>query len=131
MTIHVQPRATGGFHYTATMEGHDLPLDMPAPQGEGPDPHDYFDAALGGCKALTLMVYAKGHGIPLEGVDVQVARDQTDERRGEYRLAVRLKLQGQLSDEQVATLLAVADRCPVHKLMTTTNIAITTEGGRA
>jgi putative redox protein len=131
MTIHVHPRETGGFHYTATLEGHDVPLDMPAPQGEGPDPHDYFDTALGGCKALTLMVYAKSRGIPLESVDVQVERDNSDERRGEYRLAVKLGLKGQLSDEQVASLMSVAERCPIHKLMTATHITITTEGGRA
>src|SRR5690606_29201562 len=100
MSVHVKPETPGGQRHTVTVAGRDLPLDLPPPKGEGPTPHDYFDAALAGCKALTLMIYAKGKNIPLEGVDVDIVRDDKDERRGEYRLAVRLALAGDLSDEQ-------------------------------
>ncbi|MBN9472830.1 MAG: osmotically inducible protein OsmC [Bordetella sp. SCN 67-23] len=131
MSVHVKSNMPGGMRYTISLGTHDVPLDMPAPKGEGPSPHDYFDAALGGCKVLTLMVYAKGKNIPLDSVDVEIVRDDKDERRGEYRLTARLVLSGDLTDEQVAELHAVADRCPVHKLMTTTTIKIDTEVARA
>ena len=54
----------------------------PCRSREGPDPHDYFDTALGGCKALTLMVYAQRKGLPLESVGVDVVRDASEERKG-------------------------------------------------
>lgn len=131
MSVHVKSETPGGQRHTITVSGRDLPLDLPPPKGEGPTPHDYFDAALAGCKALTLMIYAKGKNIPLEDVEVDIVRDDKDERRGKYRLAVQLRLRGNLSDEQVAELHAVADRCPVHKLMTSTSIEIETQVGRA
>lgn len=46
MTIRVRQNAPQTLQFTATAEGHELPLAMPQPQGEGPDPHDYFDTAL-------------------------------------------------------------------------------------
>ena len=42
-----------------------------------PGPHDYFDAALAACKALTATWYAKRHDIPLERVETHVERDPT------------------------------------------------------
>ncbi|AEE68387.1 OsmC-like protein [Bordetella pertussis] len=126
MTIQVRANTPGGLQYTATAEGHELPLAMPQPQGEGPDPHDYFDTALGGCKALTLMVYAQRKGLPLQAVDVDVVRDASEERKGIYRLTAKLKLHGDLDDAQIDELLKVADKCPLHKLMTATDIQVST-----
>ena len=57
-------------------------------EGSAPEPHDLFDAALGACKALTLALYAKQRGLPLEGLDVKLNRDDSQERQGSYRLRV-------------------------------------------
>ena len=128
MTIEVRAnQPAGALRYTLTAEGHDMPLGFPQPDGDGPDPHDYFDGALGGCKALTLMWYAKRKQLPLVSVDVDVVRDDSEERRGVYKLTARLRLHGDLSEEQRAELLAVADKCPIHRLMSTTDVQITTE----
>lgn len=94
--------------------------------GAGPDPHDLFDAALGTCKAMTLLLYARQRGLPLEGIDVHVERDYSEERQGNYRLIVDLALKGPLDETQRQQLLRVADKCPIHKLMTTTDIQIET-----
>ncbi|AKP88251.1 OsmC family protein [Achromobacter sp. SIMBA_011] len=126
MTIHVRQNAPKTLQFTATAEGHDLPLDMPQPQGAGPDPHDYFDTALGGCKAMTLMVYAQRKGLPLESVGVDVVRDASEERKGVYRLTAKLTLHGELSDAQIDELLAVAEKCPIHKLMTAVDVQVST-----
>jgi len=114
------------MRYLANAEGHDLPLGLPTPAGEGPDPHDYFDTALGGCKALTLMLYAQRKQWPLTSVDVDVERDNSEERHGVYRLSVKLRLNGDLTEAQREELLSVADRCPVHKLMTSTDVQVST-----
>jgi putative redox protein len=92
-----------------------------------PGPHDYFDASLAACKALTALVYAKTKGYPLERVETHVERDDTQERQGTYRLKVRLAFHGaSLTDEQRQRLHDVVGRCPVHKLMTTTDVVIET-----
>lgn len=91
-----------------------------------PSPHDYFDAALASCKALTAMWYAKRHGIPLEHVATRVERDDHAEREGQYRLRVQLDFQGPLTDDQRALLRRAADNCPIDKLMTRAEIAVET-----
>ncbi|VXD01777.1 putative redox protein [Pseudomonas sp. 8Z] len=95
----------------------------------GPDPHDLFDASLGTCKAMTLLLYAHQKGLPLEGVDVSVERDDSEEREGNYRLIVTLDLQGPLDDAQRQQLLRIADKCPIHKLMTSTDVQVQTRLG--
>ena len=91
-----------------------------------PSPHDYFDAALASCKALTAIWYAKRHGIPLERVTTRVERDDHAERKGQYRLRVHLDFQGPLTDDQRAMLRRAADNCPIHKLMTRAEITVET-----
>ena len=103
----------------------DLPKTMGG-ESSAPSPHDYFDAALGACKALTVKLYAQKKGIPLTGVTVEVKHDATEEQQGKYALHVKLTLKGVLTDAQRDELHRVADKCPVHKLMTTADITIET-----
>ena len=131
MSIRIRQAEPQGLRYRAEVRAHQLPLDMPPPRGEGPDPHDYFDAALGGCKAMTLMLYAQRKGMPLEAVDVEVERDASDEPRGIYRLTARLSLRGALTDAQVNELFSVAERCPIHKLMVHADVQVSTLVERA
>ncbi|MBL9038607.1 MAG: OsmC family protein [Archangium sp.] len=97
--------------------------------GSAPDAHDLFDASLAACKALTAHWYAKQRGFPLERVTTQVERDASHEKEGRYGLTVTLQFHGPLTDEQRARLHDVVGRCPVHKLMTSTEITITTKQG--
>jgi putative redox protein len=96
-------------------------------EGSGPAPHDFYDAALGACKALTVLWYAKRRNIPVEGIEVAVERDASQERAGIYRLSTELALTGTLSTAQREDLLRVARECPIHKLMTEVTTEISTE----
>jgi putative redox protein len=91
-----------------------------------PGPHDYFDMALATCKTLTATWYARQHGIPLERVESHVEHDDTQERQGVYVLKVRLAFHGPLSEEQRARLYRAVEHCPIHKLMTTSDVQIET-----
>jgi putative redox protein len=91
-----------------------------------PGPHDYFDAALAACKALTATWYARKNQIPLERVETRVERNDSEERQGKYVLKVRLAFHGPLSDDQRARLYRAAGACPIHKLMTTTEVVVET-----
>jgi putative redox protein len=95
-------------------------------EGSGLSPHDLYDAALGACKALTVLWYAKRKGIAVEGIEVSVDRDASQERTGLYRLATTLALSGNLTAAQREELLQVAQKCPVHKLMTQVTTEIST-----
>jgi putative redox protein len=124
MTVTVNTVSAEGFRHTVQIDDHELFADVPKSaggEGSAPEPHDYFDAALGACKALTLKMYAKKKDIPLTGVGVEVKRDNSEEQKGKYVLHVTLTLKGVLTDAQREELLRVADRCPIHKLMTTSD----------
>ena len=130
MTILVTRDRTRKMMHTITVREHAFTADEPAANGGedlGPTPHDLYDSALGACKAMTVLWYANRKQLPLEDVQVSVDRDATDERKGTYRLRVTLALGGPLTDAQRQELLAVAEKCPVHKLMTQVTTEIVTE----
>jgi len=93
----------------------------------GATPHEIYDSALGACKALTTLWYARRKQIPVEDIRVTVTHDDSEERKGIYRLHATLGLTGALTDAQRQELLAVADKCPVHKLMTQVSTEVVTE----
>jgi len=120
MTIVVTRDRAGKMRHTVAVRQHSLVVDEPVTNGGedlGPTPHDLYDSALGACKALTTLWYARRRNIPVEGIEVSVERDDSEERKGVYRLDVTLALSGPLSEEQRRELLDVASKCPVHRLM--------------
>jgi putative redox protein len=119
----------GDYPQTLQVRTHTLHADVGSEAGStdsAPSPHDYFDAALASCKALTATWYAKRHDIPLERVATRVERDSREERLGKYRLRVHLDFQGPLTDAQRETLREVVEKCPIHKLMTQVTIDVET-----
>jgi len=126
--IVVERISAEGAAHRINIRGHELIADMTAPDGRdaGPDPHDLYDSALGACKAMTMLWYAQRHGIPVEGIHVGVVRDATGERNGVYRLTTRIAISGPVTDEQHDRLIAVAAKCPVHKLMSEVETQIET-----
>lgn len=130
MTIELQRDLGAAMAQQLQVRSHSLTADVSEAEGgadTGPSPHDLYDAALGACKALTVMWYARKKGIPVEDIHTRVERDDSQERSGVYKLAAKLQIKGDLSDAQLQELHAVAQKCPVHKLMTTVTTEITTE----
>jgi len=130
MTITVTRDRTGKMRHVVAVREHLFPIDeLAAVGGEdtGPTPHDLYDAALAGCKALTVLWYANRKQIPVEDIAVTVERDDTEERKGIYRLRATLALGGALTAAQREELLSVAGKCPVHRLMTQVTTEISTE----
>lgn len=117
------------FPQTLRTRTHQFAADVGPEAGStdsAPGPHDYFDAALAACKTLTATWYARRHAIPLERVESHVERDASQERAGVYRLRVRVAFHGPLTDEQRAALHRAVSACPIHKLMTTSDVQIET-----
>ncbi|WP_309683746.1 OsmC family protein [Polaromonas sp.] len=129
MPIELKRDRSAAMAQLLTIRSHTLVSDGSQAEGgadSGPSPHDLYDAALGACKALTVMWYARKKGIPVDDVHTVVERDDTGERSGVYRLTASLKIQGDLTDAQLHELQTVAHKCPVHKLMSTVTTEITT-----
>ena len=130
MQISVTRDRTGKMRHIVRVRQHEVPVDESEALGgedTGPTPHDLYDAALGACKALTVLWYANRKHIPVEDISVAVDRDDTNERAGTYRLDATLTITGPLTEDQRQELLNVAGKCPIHKLMTQVKTEIITE----
>ena len=115
--------AAGSFHQTLTVGDRTLEADV---DGSAPSPHDYFCASLAACKSLTAHVYAKAKGYALERVEVDVDRDDSEEKQGKYKLRVSVRFFGGLAEDEKKKIYDVIQRCPIHKLMTTSDVVIET-----
>jgi putative redox protein len=88
----------------------------------GPDPHDFFEASLAACTIITVQMYAERHGWKLDSTDVKI---NIDKEGAKSHLVREISFRGDLTQEQIARLLEIADKCPIHRLMTS-DISIST-----
>lgn len=108
---------------------HSLLADEPFSLGgsnRGPTPYDFLLAALGTCTSMTLRMYASRKKMKLDNVDVRLSHSRShlkdcqecDEKpRKIETLHCEVKIEGELSSDERASLLRIAGRCPVHKTL--------------
>lgn len=116
-------RTVGGHRVEATNGASSVVLDLPKEdggEGKGLGPHETLLAALGGCTAMTLQLYAARKAWPLQGVELALARDKAAAGAADPRdrLTVDLRLLGPLDDAMKAKLLEIATKCPVYRTLT-------------
>ena len=115
----VVARRSRGFAHDVEIEGgHTVRVDEPAAAGgsdTGPSPTRLVAASLASCIAITIEMYAERKDWEVGAVEVDV--DVEYEGFAPLSFAVALRLPAELSDEQRERLLAVARKCPVHKLL--------------
>ena len=122
--------AATGFAQEISVRSHRLRGDEPTSAGgtdTGPSPYDLLLAALGTCTSMTVALYAQRKQWPLERVTVRLrhakihavdcAECETQEGMLD-RIEREIALDGALSEEQRGRLLAIANRCPVHRTLT-------------
>ena len=109
---------------------HRLIADEPVDAGgrdSGPNLHDYLLSALGACTAMTLRLYAQRKALPLERVTVRLRHAKIhaadcaacEAKEGMIDHIERgIVLEGALDDQQRMRLLEIADKCPVHRTLT-------------
>jgi putative redox protein len=118
MDIFVHKAPVGRIAQNVEVDGHLIVADGSlAESGDdiGPNPHALLDAALGACTALTLKLYAERKGWPLENADVRIRHE---EQPGHYTLHREITLLGDLDAEQRERLLEIANKCPIHRVLT-------------
>jgi putative redox protein len=116
----VAARRRGGYVHDVDIEGgHTLVIDEPSfvegGTDAGPSPTRLVAAGLAGCTAVTVEMYAARKGWDVGAVEVDVDVEYDD--FAPLSFAVTLRLAAGLSDEQRQRLLAVAAKCPVHRLL--------------
>lgn len=121
-----------GTTYQTRIDTGDLALIGDEPEssggdGLGPGPYDLLLAALGHCTVLTILLYARRKGWPVEGVSARasherlVVEEETDGevvRRKVERILQEITLEGALDAGQRARLMEIAGKCPVHRTIT-------------
>ncbi|MEO0359019.1 MAG: OsmC family protein, partial [Pseudomonadota bacterium] len=124
----VRVSEAGGTGYLQDItNGHNHILaDEPTSVGgtdKGLTPYGLISAGLGACPSMTIRMYANRKGWPLDRVSVDVTHDKIHAEAAEGqnqkvdRFNRTIKLTGDLTDDQRARLLDIADRCPVHKTL--------------
>jgi putative redox protein len=113
--------------YVVTLEdrlGHRWLADEPLEAGgadKGPSPTELLLSSLGACTAMTVRMYATRNSWPLTGVEVQLEfNPEGTPAGGGNDIRRTITLQGDLSDAQRERLHDVANKCPIHKILTGT-----------
>ena len=129
-TVEVEESLTGKYTQKIHSGRHELFADEPEDVGGndvGPNPYAYLLMGLGACTSMTLRMYAEHKQLPLQRVRVRLshrkvhAKDCSDceTREGKIDEITReITLEGELTDEQRQRLLEIANRCPVHRTLT-------------
>jgi putative redox protein len=100
--------------------GHFIYSDEPADVGgtdEGMPPAALLLASLGSCTAITIRMYADRKEINLDRIKIDLAICKEDEMSKETRITRKISFTGDITDEQRERLLVIADKCPIHKLL--------------
>jgi uncharacterized OsmC-like protein len=126
-----------GFAQEIVAGPHRMAADEPVSVGgtdTGPSPYDFLLAALGACTSITVGMYARRKGWPLGEVTVNLRHSkihasdcaECETREGMLdRIERDIHFAGSLTNEQRSKLLEIANKCPVHRTLTS-EIAIKT-----
>ena len=119
-----------GFAQEISVGPHRLAADEPVAAGgtdTGPNPYDLLLAGLGACTSMTVAMYARRKQWPLEAVTVRLRHskihaadcESCETKEGLLdRIERDVEFTGPLSEEQRARLLEIANKCPVHRTLT-------------
>jgi putative redox protein len=120
----------GTFQQAITIGPHRLIADEPVSAGgrdTGPGPYELLLAGLGACTAMTLRLYAERKKLALRRVSVALrhakihAADcaECETKEGMLdRIERTISLDGDLDEAERGRLLEIADKCPVHRSLT-------------
>lgn len=127
--VHLEKAHDGIYRQRIRIENHEIFADVSTGLGgedTAPDPHGLLDSSLAACTAITLTMFAKRRGIPLDSINIDIERDDSKEKSGEYNLAMKIELIGHLNDEQKQQLMGIVEKCPIHKLLSHATFNIST-----
>lgn len=123
---------SGGLQHEVQTGKHSFIADAGKHVGgaeTGPDPHELLLASLGACTSMTLQLFAKKREWKLEQVNVRLTEETIEDPatpgKKMSRINRDIEVKGDLNAEQVDTLKKIADKCPIHKLLTESKQIVT------
>ncbi|MGB6957949.1 MAG: bifunctional alpha/beta hydrolase/OsmC family protein [Bradyrhizobium sp.] len=128
--VMVRETRNGKFQQTVTVGPHRMLADEPVASGgddTGLGPYDFLLAGLGACTSMTMRLYADRKSLPLERTTVTLrhskihAEDcaECETKAGMLDQIDRvIAMEGPLDAEQRQRLMEIADKCPVHRTLT-------------
>ena len=130
-----------GFLTSLDIAGHAMLADEPVAVGgtdKGPSPYGLLSGALATCTAMTLHAYAKLKALPVTDIRVLVKHEKVhevdcencerDEGAKLDRLQRTIWIEGEINDKARERMMQIADRCPVHRTLSS-QIRIVTSAG--
>jgi len=107
---------------TLTNGRHSWSADVDATLGSddlAPDPHDLLDSALAACTSLTLELYIRRRKLAVTNlrVDISHTESKTEDGKVRYALQRSLHIEGDITPEDRAKLLEIANKCPIHRVL--------------
>ena len=124
--LHAATAITGTTPYRteirfASSDAYELISDAPQDVGGGsigPSPVDLLTGALGACKTMTAMMYARRKGWSVESISIAVRHVQKaseGRRRDAFECEIRIK--GDLDEDQRARIVEIAGKCPIQSML--------------
>jgi len=127
-----------GFTTQLQAGNHGFIADEPIKAGGknlGPSPYDYISAGLAACTSMTIQMYARRKNWKIESVETHInyAKDYAkdcenclDDMSKIDTFSREIIIKADLDKEQLDKIISIADKCPVHKTLTTPTQVITT-----
>lgn len=111
-TAHYRTELHAGGHFLISDEGYPV-----GGADAGPPPAAFLAASLASCTAITLRMYAdrKGWNMTQANVHVTITHDKSMKIT---RITRTIALSGALGAEEKTRLLEIANKCPVHQILT-------------
>jgi putative redox protein len=121
--VEVKTSSANNFQQKITGITHTFSADAPSAVGgedSAPNPHELLLGALGACTSITMQMYAKRKGWDLQAVTVKVTEEKQEGANG-AKINREIKVAGNLESDQIESLKTIAEKCPIHKLLSAGN----------
>jgi putative redox protein len=119
-------RRRQGYEHEIEIREHRLIGDEPESRGgtdKGPTPTELLAASLASCTAITIEMYADRKEWDLGQVEVEVDFTES-EKEMPAEFDVQIRVPAQLDEDQRRRVLRIAGKCPVHKAIIATDVAV-------
>jgi len=111
---------TAQIPYRTSVQAGDkqIIVDEPSALGGGDlgfQPTELLAAALASCTSITLRMYANRKAWNIQQIQVEVTLDRSDPVASVFER--KIEILGDLDEQQYTRILAIANACPVHKIL--------------